>query len=47
MATAAMKAGAMDFIEKPIRYENLLAAIDRAQKAAYDSTERSPDARWH
>ena len=41
MATAAMKAGAMDFIEKPIRYENLLVAIDRAQKAAYDSTERS------
>jgi two-component system CheB/CheR fusion protein len=41
MATAAMKAGAMDFIEKPIRYEDLLAAIDRAQKAAYDSTERS------
>jgi two-component system CheB/CheR fusion protein len=41
MATAAMKAGATDFIEKPIRYENLLAAIDRAQKAAYDSTERS------
>jgi len=41
MATAAMKAGAMDFIEKPIRYENLLSAIDRAQKVAYDSTERS------
>lgn len=41
MATAAMKAGAMDFIEKPIRYENLLSAIDHAQKVAYDSTERS------
>jgi two-component system CheB/CheR fusion protein len=41
MATAAMKAGAMDFIEKPIRYDNLLSAIDRAQKVAYDSTERS------
>ena len=41
MATAAMKAGAIDFIEKPIRYDNLLSAIDRAQKVAYDSTERS------
>ena len=41
MATAAMKAGAIDFIEKPIRYDDLLSAIDRAQKVAYDSTERS------
>jgi len=41
MATAAMKAGAVDFIEKPIRYDSLLSAIDRALKVAYDSTERS------
>ena len=41
MATAAMKAGAMDFMEKPVRYEELITAIDRAQKVAYDSTERS------
>jgi two-component system, chemotaxis family, CheB/CheR fusion protein len=41
MAIAAMKAGAMDFIEKPFRSEDLLAAIDHALKVAYDSTERS------
>jgi len=41
MAVEAMKAGAMDFIEKPVRHADLLASIDRAQKAAYDSTERS------
>ncbi len=41
MAVEAMKVGAVDFIEKPIRHDDLLASIDRAQKSAYDSTERS------
>ncbi|TAN57284.1 MAG: response regulator [Magnetospirillum sp.] len=37
MAVDAMKAGARDFIEKPIRCEDLLAAIDRIQGATSPS----------
>jgi two-component system, chemotaxis family, CheB/CheR fusion protein len=43
MAVEAMRAGAgaVDFLEKPVLQDDLLAGIDRAQKAACDSTERS------
>jgi two-component system, chemotaxis family, CheB/CheR fusion protein len=33
MAVGAMKAGALDFIEKPARVQELLASIDRASEA--------------
>ena len=37
IAVEAMKAGAADFLEKPVRAEELLAAIDRALAGAGDS----------
>jgi two-component system CheB/CheR fusion protein len=39
MAVQAMKAGASDFIEKPIGSDELLASIDRALAQARDSTQ--------
>ena len=41
MAVEAMKAGAFDFIEKPVRSEELLACIDRALRHVATSWERS------
>ena len=41
MAVEAMKAGAVDFIEKPIRGEELLAGIEHALEQARDSTKLS------
>jgi two-component system, chemotaxis family, CheB/CheR fusion protein len=41
MAVAAMKAGAVDFLEKPVRPADLLASIDRAL-ARGSSPNRSP-----
>jgi two-component system, chemotaxis family, CheB/CheR fusion protein len=40
MAVAAMQAGAVDFLEKPVRHKELLASIDRALAAA-SSPEQS------
>ena len=37
MAVKAMKAGALDFIEKPIGREELIASIDRAVELSVDS----------
>jgi two-component system CheB/CheR fusion protein len=39
MAVEAMKAGASDFIEKPISREELLASVDRAFERAHDSSK--------
>ncbi len=39
MAVEAMKAGAVDFIEKPIRRDELLASIERALEQARDTTK--------
>jgi two-component system CheB/CheR fusion protein len=39
MAVDAMKAGALDFIEKPISREELLASVDRAFERAHDSSK--------
>jgi two-component system CheB/CheR fusion protein len=44
MAVTAMKAGASDFIEKPVGREDLLAGIDRALERSRDSTKQ---AAWH
>jgi two-component system, chemotaxis family, CheB/CheR fusion protein len=41
MAVEAMKAGAVDFIEKPIRRDELLASIEHALEQARDSTRLS------
>lgn len=43
MAVAAMKAGASDFIEKPVARDELIASIDRALELAGDSTK---SAQW-
>jgi len=40
MAVEAMKAGADDFIEKPIGYQELLDSIDKALEHSRDSTKR-------
>lgn len=41
MAVEAMRAGAVDFIEKPVRGEELLAAIDRALRVAANPSEET------
>jgi len=41
MAVQAMKAGAADFIEKPIAAADLLAGIDRALERSQDSAKRT------
>ena len=41
MAIRAMKAGAVDFIEKPIRREELLAGVERALEQLRDSSKAS------
>lgn len=41
MAVNAMKAGASDFIEKPVGHAELLASIDRALEIAEGSTRRT------
>ena len=41
MAVEAMKAGAIDFIEKPVSRDELLASIDRALELTRDSTALS------
>jgi two-component system CheB/CheR fusion protein len=44
MAVEAMKAGAVDFLEKPVRPDELLASIERALDRIGDSTKLSA---WH
>jgi two-component system CheB/CheR fusion protein len=41
MAVEAMRAGASDFIEKPVRSEELLACVERALRHAASPSERS------
>lgn len=40
-AVTAMKAGAVDFIEKPVRYPDLIANIDHALKRSRDTSNRN------
>ena len=44
IAVEAMKAGAIDFIEKPVRRDQLLASIERALELGRDSSALST---WH
>jgi two-component system CheB/CheR fusion protein len=44
MAVEAMKAGASDFLEKPISSSDLLASVERALEQSKDATKRSA---WH
>ncbi len=41
MAVQAMKAGAADFLEKPIRTDQLLASIEMAMERSHDEAKRS------
>jgi two-component system CheB/CheR fusion protein len=41
MAIRAMKAGAADFLEKPVRVDQLLASIERALERSRDSVKHS------
>jgi two-component system CheB/CheR fusion protein len=41
VAVEAMKAGAVDFIEKPMNRSDLLLTVERALEQAADSTKRS------
>jgi two-component system, chemotaxis family, CheB/CheR fusion protein len=44
MAVKAMKAGASDFIEKPLEHSELLESIDRALEQSKDDSKRVT---WH
>jgi two-component system CheB/CheR fusion protein len=41
MAVQAMKAGALDFLEKPIGHKELVASVDRALERSRDATKLS------